>query len=133
MITDLDDHLETFAGQVDLSGFVLDKEDQATLFVDINRDRLDAFFAIRPGIVIPPGEYDFADLRLHLRDHPDRQNFYASGTVHPGPVLRRRPPLEPAHLRAAPQPLLPRRDAVEPRRRRSAGAARSPPTSGASA
>jgi len=84
VITDLDDNLETFAGQVDLAGFVLNKEDQASLFVDINRDRLDAFFAIRPGIVIPPGEYDFADLGFTYATSPTRQNFYASGTVTQG-------------------------------------------------
>jgi hypothetical protein len=82
--TDLEDHLETFAGRFDLAGFVLDKEDQASLFVDVNRERLMEFFAIRPGIVIPPGEYDFADFGLTYATSPTRQNFYASGTVTQG-------------------------------------------------
>jgi len=81
IITDLDDNLETFAGQIALAGFVLDKEDQAVLFTDVNRERLDEFFAIRPGIVIPPGEYDFADFGLTYATSPTRQNVYASGTA----------------------------------------------------
>jgi hypothetical protein len=79
--TDLDDHLETFAGRFDLAGFVLDREDQASLFVDVNRERLDEFFVIRPGIGIPPGEYDFADFGLSYATSPTRQNFYSSGSV----------------------------------------------------
>jgi hypothetical protein len=79
--TDLEDHLETFAGRFDLASFVLDKEDQAAFFVDVNRERLTEFFVILPGIVIPPGEYDFADFGLSYATSPTRQNFYASGTV----------------------------------------------------
>jgi hypothetical protein len=84
IITDLDDNLETFAGRLDLAGFVLDREDQAGLFLDVNRERLDEFFAIRPGIFIPPGEYDFADVGFTYATSPTRQNFYASGTVTQG-------------------------------------------------
>jgi hypothetical protein len=82
--TDLDNHLETFAGRFDLAGFVLDKEDQASLFLDVNRERLDQFFVILPGIGVPPGEYDFGDFGFTYATSPTRQNFYASGTVTQG-------------------------------------------------
>jgi hypothetical protein len=82
--TDLHDHLETFAGHFDLAGFVLDREDQASLFLDVNRERLDKFFVILPGIGVPTGEYDFGDVGFTYSTSPTRQNFYASGTVTQG-------------------------------------------------
>jgi hypothetical protein len=84
VITDLDDNLETFATQIGLAGIVLNKEDQARLFMDVDRERLTEFFVILPGIGIPPGEYDFADFGLTYSTSPTRQNFYASGTVTQG-------------------------------------------------
>jgi hypothetical protein len=82
--TDLHNHLETWASRLDLAGFVLDKEDQASLFMDVNRERLDQFFVILPGIGVPPGEYDFGDFGFTYSTSPTRQNFYASGTVTQG-------------------------------------------------
>jgi hypothetical protein len=61
IITDLDDQLETFSTRLDFFGFILDTEDQFQTFVEVNRERLVEPFAIRAGIVIPPGEYDFND------------------------------------------------------------------------
>ncbi|HYU34144.1 MAG TPA: DUF5916 domain-containing protein [Thermoanaerobaculia bacterium] len=84
VITDLDNNLETFYTQVGLGGFVLDKEDQASFFMDVDRERLTEFFVILPGIGIPPGVYDFADFGLTYSTSPTRRNFYASGTVTQG-------------------------------------------------
>jgi hypothetical protein len=84
VITDLDNTLETLAGTFDLAGFVTDKEDQATFFVDVNRDRLVLPFEIRSGIVIPRGEHDFADCGITYATSPTRRNVYASGTVMQG-------------------------------------------------
>jgi len=80
IITDLDDRLETFAGRLDFFGFILDSEDQFQTFIDINRERLVQPFAIRPGIVIPPGEYDFNDVGATYATNPYRQVF-VTGSV----------------------------------------------------
>ncbi|HEV7667181.1 MAG TPA: DUF5916 domain-containing protein [Thermoanaerobaculia bacterium] len=84
VITDLDDHLESLAGNVDLFGFVTDKEDQGTVFMEVNRERLDLPFEIQPGIVIPRGEYDFADYGVSYTSSPTRRNVYAIGSVTQG-------------------------------------------------
>ncbi len=84
IITDLDDRLETGFGRLDLFGIVLDSEDQAQVFTDITRDRFEAPFEIRPGIVIPPGEYDFVDFGLSYATSPTRSHYYAIGSLTTG-------------------------------------------------
>jgi uncharacterized protein DUF5916/cellulose/xylan binding protein with CBM9 domain len=71
-ITDLEDHLESFNSRLDLFGFVLNTEDQAQFFVDVNRERLDVPFQIQPGIRIPPGEHDFNDAGFTWATNPYR-------------------------------------------------------------
>ncbi len=73
IITDMDDRLETFSTRLDFFGFILDSEDQVQAFVDINRERLVRPFAIRSGIVIPPGEYDFNDYGMNYTTNPYRR------------------------------------------------------------
>jgi len=84
VITDLDDRLETLYSRFDLFGFVLDSEDQAQFFTEVNRDRLDAPFEIQPGIVIPTGEYDFVDAGFTYATSPTRSRYYASGALTAG-------------------------------------------------
>jgi len=80
IITDLDDRLETFVTRLDFFGFILQSEDQVQSFIDINRERLVEPFAIRPGIVIPPGEYDFNDYGVTYTTNPYRRAF-VTGSV----------------------------------------------------
>jgi hypothetical protein len=82
-ITDLDNRLESLAGRLDLFGFVLNTEDQAQFFTDINRDRLVVPFQIQPGIFIPPGEYDFNDYGISWATNPYRRIFL-TGSVFTG-------------------------------------------------
>jgi hypothetical protein len=82
-ITDLDDRLESFASRFDLFGFVLDTEDQAQFFVDINRERLDEPFQIQPGIRIRPGEHDFNAIGFTWATNPYRPVF-VTGSVSTG-------------------------------------------------
>jgi hypothetical protein len=80
VITDLDNTLQTLASRFDVLGFVLNSEDQAQAFVDINRERLNVPFAIRPGIVIPAGRYDFNDYGITYSTNPYRR-VYLTGSL----------------------------------------------------
>ncbi|HEY7215695.1 MAG TPA: DUF5916 domain-containing protein [Thermoanaerobaculia bacterium] len=84
LITDLDDRLETGFGRIDLFGIVLDSEDQAQVYTDVTRDRFDLPFEIQPGIVIPPGEYDFVDFGVAYATSATRSHWYASGALTSG-------------------------------------------------
>jgi hypothetical protein len=74
-ITDLNNTMQSFSSRFDLFGFVLNSEDQAQAFVDVNRERLEAPFAIRPKIVIPVGRYDFNDYGVTYATNPYRRVF----------------------------------------------------------
>jgi hypothetical protein len=80
VITDLDNTLQSLSSRFDLFGFILNSEDQVQTFVDVNRERLDAPFAIRPDIVIPPGRYDFNDYGVTYTTNAYRR-VYMSGSV----------------------------------------------------
>ena len=73
VITNTQDRLETFEVAANVFGVRLNTEDEFILFSDFTRDRLPVAFAIAPGIVIPAGEYDFADAGLAFSSNNSRR------------------------------------------------------------
>ena len=60
-ITDNDDNLESRINSVQLNGFLQNSSGASLKFYD-NLEVLRAPFEIHPGVVIPPGEYDFGNV-----------------------------------------------------------------------
>jgi len=71
--TDLDDKLETGIVEVQPVGVMFDSGDEVELRVEGTRDRLDEPFEIDDGIVIVPGEYDFARVVLEAETSNKRE------------------------------------------------------------
>ena len=83
IITRTDGTLETVDATLRFFGFDLRSGDRLTLFAGYNFERLFAPFEIFPGVVLPPGDYDYADVGIFLRTDGRRPvsffGFYTKG------------------------------------------------------
>jgi hypothetical protein len=73
IITRTDGTLETFTGSTEYFGVRFDSEDIIAFYFDPHMERLFVPFEIRPGLVIPEGEYWFQNYGLWLETNRSRK------------------------------------------------------------
>jgi len=83
LVTDLNNRIESRSLSADIAGIRFHSEDQLTLFVDSNFDRVPAAFRIGPGVTINAGEYSFNDAGISYSTNNSRW-LSASGYIFKG-------------------------------------------------
>jgi uncharacterized protein DUF5916 len=73
IVTDMDDRLETLDVAADLFGVRLATEDTFVLFGEYTKDRVPQPFAIGPGVVVFPGDYEFASGGVNFQTNNSRR------------------------------------------------------------
>jgi len=83
LVTDLNNRIESRSLSADIAGIRFHSEDQLTVFVDSNFDRVPAAFRIGPGVTINAGEYSFNDAGISYSTNNSRW-LSASGYIFKG-------------------------------------------------